>query len=317
MFNPHPRNFIAILFLAVSLVAGGTASASEEVRFASVSWTGVTVKTELAVQVLEALGYEASNTMVSVPIAYKAMEMNDADVFLGNWMPSMANIAEKFFAKGTVVKHVANMPGAKYTLAAPAYVVEGGLQDFSDIARYADKLDHKIYGIEEGNDGNEVIQAMIDQDMFGLGDFELIPSSEAGMLAQVQAFARRDKWIVFLGWAPHHMNEIIDMKYLTGSTEDTFGENNGTATVYTNIRRGFAEENPNVATFLTNFTFPIPMMNAIMAMLNENGGLEPAEAGLIWVRKNPEIYRGWLEGVETVDGRPALPAFERYLKTAG
>jgi glycine betaine/proline transport system substrate-binding protein len=302
-----------VFTLVLSLVAA-PAAAADEVRFASVSWTGVTIKTEIGVRIMEALGYESSNTMVSLPIVYKAMEMNDADIFLGNWMPSMATVANKFFERGTVVKYVANMPGAKYTLAAPAYVVDGGLKDFSDIARFADKLDHKIYGIEEGNDGNKVIEEMIEQDMFGLGDFELIPSSEAGMLAQVKAFTQQDKWVVFLGWAPHYMNEIIDMKYLTGSTAETFGENDGTATVYTNIRKGFDKENPNVANFLQQFIFPVSMMNEIMAMLYENDGLKPYQAGMHWVAQHPEIYRGWLEGVTTVDGEPALPAFERYLE---
>lgn len=316
MSNPNFSKSFATLCLVFSLLLGGNALAADEVRFVSVGWTGVTVKTELAVNILEALGYEASNTQVPLGIAYNAMKMNDADVFLGNWMPSMANVADKFFDEGTVIKYVANMPGAQYTLAAPSYVVEGGLTDFADIASFADELDHKIYGIEAGNDGNKVIQSMIDQDLFGLGGFELVPSSETAMLAQVQAFARQGKWIVFLGWKPHYMNEIIDMKYLTGSTAETFGADNGTATVYTNIRRGFAEENPNAAVFLANLIFPVSMMNEIMAMLHKNQELTPAEAGMIWIRQNPEIYRGWLEGVTTVDGRPALPAFEASLAAA-
>ncbi len=69
----------------------------------------------------------------------------------------METIANKFFRKGTVVKYTANMPGAKYTLAVPACAYKGGLRDFSDIAKFADKLENRIYGIEEGNDGNPPI----------------------------------------------------------------------------------------------------------------------------------------------------------------
>jgi glycine betaine/proline transport system substrate-binding protein len=290
-------------------------SASQKVRFVSVGWTGVTAKTELGVAIMDSLGYDASNTMVSVPIVYKAMETNEADIFLGNWMPSMASIANPYFENGSVVKFIDSMPGAKYTLAAPTYVVDGGLKSFADISKYADKLDHKIYGIEEGNDGNIIIQSMIDNNMFGLGDFDLIPSSEAGMLSQVQAYTRTEKWVVFLGWAPHYMNEIIDMTYLTGSTSKTFGANDGTATVYTNIRKGFDKEMPNVATFLKNFTFPISMMNQIIGMLNDNNDLEPGEAGLKWTKQHPEIYKKWLKGVTTADGKPALPVFENFLDT--
>lgn len=308
------KQTIFIFIMVLSLVFTGIASAKDEVKFVSVSWTGVTVKTELGVDALKSLGYEASNTMVSVPIAYKALETGDGDVFLGYWYPSMRNIAQKYFEKGSVVNFVVNMPGAKYTLAVPTYVAQEGLKDLSDIAKFKDKLEGRIYGIEEGNDGNLIIQSMIDKNMFDLKDFELIPSSEAGMLSQVKSYTREKKWIVFLGWAPHSMNEFIDMTYLTGSTPETFGENNGTATVYTNIRTGFDKEQPNVAAFLKNFKFPIPMMNQIMIMLDEDHNLTPREAGLRWIKDHPEVYTPWFNGIETIDGKNGLKAFENYLK---
>lgn len=307
------KKVIALVLLSVAVLFSGISFASTPVRFASVSWTGVTVKTELGVSILKTLGYEATKINLSVPIAYKAMDMGDADVFLGNWMPSMASIANKFFEKGSIIQYMANMNGAKYTLAAPSYVVDGGLKDFSDIAKYAEKLDHKIYGLEPGNDGNKVIQEMIDKNMFGLGDFKIIATSEPIMLSEVKGFIQQKKWVVFLGWSPHYMNRIIDMKYLTGSTAETFGDNDGTATVYTNLRKGFAEEQPNVALFLKNFTFPIAMMNEIAQMLQDDKRLKHGEAGLIWLKNHPEIYGGWLEGVKTIDGKPALPIFAATL----
>ena len=325
------KQCIPVLALALTLTAPVAAHASEQateqateqaaeqaadqIRFVHVGWTGVTVKTEIATALLDSIGYETSDLLVSVPIAYKAMSMGEADVFLGNWMPSMASIAQPFFEDGSVLKYVANMPGAQYTLAVPTYVYEGGLRHFSDIAEYGDRLDWKIYGIEEGNDGNEIIQMMIDKDMFGLGRFELVPSSEAGMLGQVQAAARDEQWVVFLGWAPHSMNETIDMRYLAGSTAETFGADDGTATVFTNVRAGFPEANPNVATFLKQLTFPVSMMNQIMVELHADDDLKPRDAGLDWVAQHPDIYNAWLEGVTTADGEPDAPAFEAWLQT--
>lgn len=309
------RLLVAMTLILSVLMFTVSANAANKIRLASVGWTGVTIKTDLAVSILESLGYEAENIMVSVPVAYEAMATGDADAFLGNWMPSMANIAQEYFDAGTVVQYVANMPGAQYTLAVPTYCAEGGLRDFADIAEFGDKLNWEIYGIEAGNDGNLIIQAMIDNNMFGLGDFTLVPSSEAGMLAQVRSYTQEEKWIVFLGWAPHSMNERIDMTYLTGSTDETFGANDGMATVWTNIRAGFDEESPNVALLLKNMAFPVSMMNQIMTTMHENESLTPLQAGLAWIKENPEIYQGWLEGVTTVDGEPGLQAFEAYLAT--
>lgn len=308
------KPLLALALALALMVTAVPSQARETIRFASVSWTGVTVKTELGVSVLKALGYDAENYMLSVPVAYKSMATGEADIFLGNWMPSMTSIAQPYFDDGSVVKSIANMEGAQYTLAAPTYVIEGGLKDFSDIAKYADKLDNKIYGIEEGNDGNEIIQAMIDKDMFGLGGFELIPSSEAGMLGQVKECTRTKKWAVFLGWTPHYMNEILDMGYLTGSTDETFGGNDGMATVFTNYRKGFDAEQPNIMAFIENFTFPLSMMNQIMTTMHENPDVKPREAGLAWIKAHPEVYKKWLDGVTTKDGKPALPAWEAWLK---
>lgn len=303
------RLVVMVTFL-LTMVMGSKALASDEVRFVYVPWTCVTVKTEVAEFILNNLGYDASSMMLSVPIAYQALATNEADIFLGNWMPTMKSIAGPQFESGKVKQLNPVMENCKYTLAVPTYVYEGGLQHFEDIARFADRLDYKIYGIEEGNDGNEVIEMMINENMFNLGDFDIIPSSETGMLSQVQSYARNKQWIVFLGWSPHWMNKVIDMQYLKGSDENTFGENDGTATVYINTRAGFIEEQPNVGQFLNNFLVPIEMINEAMTMLHEDNTMEHLDAGLAWLRKNPDVYRGWLEGVTTVDGKPALPVIE-------
>jgi len=301
---------VVMVSFLLTMVMGSKALASNEVRFVYVPWTCVTVKTEVAEFILDNLGYDASSMMLSVPIAYQALATNEADIFLGNWMPTMKSIASPHFESGKVDQLNPIMKNAKYTLAVPTYVYEAGLQHLEDIARFADRLDFKIYGIEEGNDGNEVIEMMIDENMFNLGEFDIIPSSETGMLSQVQSYTRNQQWIVFLGWSPHWMNNIIDMEYLKGSDEKTFGENDGTATVYINTRAGFIEDQPNVGEFLGNYLVPIEMINEAMTMLHEDNTMKDLDAGLAWLRKNPDVYRGWLEGVTTIDGKPALPVIE-------
>ncbi len=275
----------------------------------------MTVTSELAVAILQSLGYTSSNMMTSLPICYQALATGEADVFLGNWMPSMESVARPHFESGDVIQLTPNMAGAKYTLAVPTYAAEAGLKDFRDIARFGDKLEWKIYGIEEGNDGNDIIQSMIDADMYGLGRFEMVASSESGMLAQVQSLMRERKWIVFLGWSPHSMNEKIDMTYLSGSSDETFGPNDGTATVYTNVRKGFPGDMPNVTRFLENFAVPVSMMNEIMVTMHEHPEMKARDAALAWVAANPDMAAAWLEGVTTKDGKPALPAFEKLLQS--
>ena len=280
------------------------------VDFVEVQWSDIASTTAATRIALEAAGYETNSNIVSVPIAFQSLETGDVDIFLGDWEPSMSSYTKELLAEGKIVDHAVNLTGAKYTLAVPTYVAEGGVESFGDIAEYGEKFDYKIYGIEPGNDGNLLIQKMIDTDAFGLGDFELVASSEAGMLAQVRAMRPKEEWIVFLGWEPHPMNTNIDMTYLEGG-DDYFGPDLGAATVYTNARAGFLDENPNLAQFFDNLQFTLAMENEIMKDISE--GAEPRDAATAWLQENPEILGEWLDGVRTVDGQPGEPAVREAL----
>ena len=186
-----------------------------------------------------------------MPVTYQSLKNGDIDVFLGNWMPTMEADIAPFKADGSVEVVRANLEGAKYTLAVPKYLADEGLKDFADIAKFKEQLDGQIYGIEPGNDGNRLIQKMIDEGKFGLAGFEMVESSEQGMLAEVQRASRGNEPIVFLGWEPHPMNTNFELAYLTGGDE-VFGPNFGGATIYTNVRKGYLQECPNVGKLLQN-----------------------------------------------------------------
>jgi glycine betaine/proline transport system substrate-binding protein len=276
-----------------------------------VGWTDITATTALATTVLEALGYETEIEVVSVPVTYASLAAGDIDVFLGNWMPTMEGDIAPYREDGTVETVRANLEGAKYTLAVNDAAAALGIASFADIASQAEALEGKIYGIEPGNDGNRLIQSMIDDDMFGLSDFEVVESSEQGMLAQVDRLTSRGEPIVFLGWEPHPMNANFDLTYLEGG-DDVFGPDLGGATVFTNIRAGYAEECPNVGAFLGNLAFTLPMENEIMGAILDDGA-DPAQAARDWLSANPGVLSSWLDGVQTIDGGDATAAVEAAL----
>jgi len=207
-----------------------------------------------------------------------------------------------------------NLEGAKYTLAVPKYAAEAGLKTFADIAKFKDKLGGKIYGIEAGNDGNLIIDKMLKADAFGLKDFKLVESSEAGMLAEVKRTTRNKGWVVFLGWEPHPMNKSFELTYLEGG-DDWFGPNLGGATVSTNMRKGYAGECPNVGKLLSNLSFTLAMENAVMDDIM-NGNKKPDAAAKAWLKKNPDVLKSWLSGVTTFDGKDGLAAVQTKLGVA-
>lgn len=314
MNDKTPAKLIAsgLLIAMAPMAMAEVPQSCQTVDFAEVGWTDITATTALTREVLEGLGYETTSNTSSVPIAYAGMKNGDFDVFLGNWMPSMASISDPYIEKGQVDRLNANLEGAKYTLAVPQYVHDAGVTSLEDLDEHADKFDSSLYGIEAGNDGNLLIQSMIDDDAFGLGDWQLIDSSEAAMLAELGAKIDREQWMVFLGWEPHPMNTNFDIAYLAGA-DDYFGPNLGGATVYTNTRAGYVDECPNVGTLLNNLKFTLDMENQIMGAIMD-GGEQPRAAARSWLQANPDVLDGWLEGVTTVSGEPGLPAVKEALE---
>ena len=304
----------ALTALLATAVLGSAAHAQDDcqsVTFSDVGWTDITATTAATTVVLDALGYDTDVKVLSVPVTYTSLADGDIDVFLGNWMPTMEGDIAPYRDAGTVDTVRANLEGAKYTLAANRAAADLGITSFDAIAEHADALEGEIYGIEPGNDGNRLIQSMIDDDAFGLGEFEVVESSEQGMLAQVRRADSRDEPVVFLGWEPHPMNANFDLTYLEGG-DDWFGPDLGGATVYTNTRAGYVDACPNLGTFLNNLSFTLEMENEIMGMILDDG-MDGEEAARAWLTDNPEVLDGWLEGVETASGEEALPAVQSDL----
>lgn len=301
---------------AVTFAFAGSAFAAgcDKITFSDVGWTDITSTTAVTTEILQALGYETDIQVLGVPVTYEGLAKGDIDVFLGNWMPSMASIIQPYTDAKTVDTIRANLEGAKYTLATNEAGAKLGIKDFKDIAAHAADLENNIYGIEAGNDGNKLILDMIDKDAFGLktAGINLVESSEQGMLAQVAKEDQAGKPIIFLGWEPHPMNKTFKMTYLTGG-DDFFGPNLGGATIYTNTRAGYATECPNQGKLLANLVFSLDMENSIMgAILND--GKDPKDAAKEWLKANEATWKPWLDGVTTKDGKDAVAAVEASLK---
>jgi glycine betaine/proline transport system substrate-binding protein len=261
--------------------------------------------------VLDALGYKTKVMNLSVPVTYASLRNKDVDVFLGNWMPTMAADIKPYADDGSVVTLRPILEGARYTLAVPTVVAEAGVKGFADLAKHKDKFAGKIYGIEPGNDGNRLIQKMLDENAFGLKGWKLVESSEQAMLMQVTRAAKAGQWVVFLGWEPHPMNRKLALTYLDGG-DAFFGPNQGRSTVFTNVRRGYETECPGVTAFLKNLSFTLADESELMGLVLDDK-LEGPKAASTWLKAHADRLGPWLAGVKTVTGADALPAVREAL----
>jgi glycine betaine/proline transport system substrate-binding protein len=300
----------AIVLLSTPALADDPESC-QTILLSDPGWTDINSTNAIATTLLEGLGYEPEVKTLSVLVGYESMKNGDIDVFLGNWMPAQQKFIDDLNEANAVEVLTKNLTGAKFTLAVPSHVADMGVSDFNDLASHADAFDSKIYGIEPGAPANENMQKMIAADDFGLGDWEVVESSEQAMLAQVARAERADEAIVFLAWAPHPMNTRFDLTYLSGG-DKYFGANYGGAEVFTLARTGWAEECPNAATFFKNLTFTVDLESEMMGKILDDG-MSPGDAAKEWLAQNPDVLDPWLDGVTTLDGEPGLPAVKAAL----
>src|SRR5205823_4191941 len=107
------------------------------VRLSDIGWTDVTTTTAVFSALLRHLGYRPEITVLSVPVTYASMKNKDIDVFLGNWMPSQEGDRKSYVADGSVEVIRANLTGAKYTLAVPAYTYDRSEEHTSELQSLA------------------------------------------------------------------------------------------------------------------------------------------------------------------------------------
>jgi glycine betaine/proline transport system substrate-binding protein len=311
------RIFACSLLLTSSLSLADQAVAAEPascktVRVAEPGWNDLAFTTGTSMVLLKALGYEPQSSILGIEVIYQSMKNKDLDAFLGYWDPSMVNYYKAYKDEGSIETVVKNLEGAKYTFAVPTYVWEAGVKDFKDMQKFADKFGKKVYGIDAGSN-QPMVDAVADSSL-GLGGWEVVESSEVGMLTEVERAVRKNEFVAFLGWAPHPMhpmNTQFDIKYLTGGDKQ-FGPDFGAATVSTQVRKGYLAECPNVGKLLQNLTFDIDYENKGMKYLITDGK-NPEEAGLLMIKAEPQRLEKWLAGVTTFDGKDGLATVKAAL----
>ena len=191
----------ASALLSTNVMAADAASC-QNVRMGVVNWTDVIATSAMTQVLLDGLGYKTKQTSASQQIIFAGMRDQRLDLFLGYWNPLMTQTITPFVdAKQVKVLDKPSLEDARATLAVPTYLADKGLKTFADIAKFDKELGGKIYGIEPGSGANTQIKAMIAKNQFGLGKFQLVESSEAGMLAAVDRAVRRKEAVVFFGWA--------------------------------------------------------------------------------------------------------------------
>lgn len=275
------------------------------VRLAQNGWSDVAAGTALAAELYRALGYQPRISTLSVPAIHAGMRNGQVDAFLGGW-PSLADQRQPYLDDHSLTLLGPNLTGARIGLAVPAYLRDDGLRDMADLARYADRLNRRILAIEAGSASNARLEEVVRRNGFGLGAFQVTAQAQAALLASVQAAEKARQPVVFLAWEPHWLNRDLQPVYLAGA-DAVFGPDAGAVDVSTEARTAWLDTCPNAARLLRNLRFSADGIGAMMGALRVQGRA-PERAASGWLRDNPGVLAGWLDGVMAWDGKGGIEA---------
>ena len=303
---------LGLLLLASVFVFGACGGAGEDVRFGTVDWPEAIAKTHVAATVVEALGYETEIQELSVPGVFEGLESGALDIFVEAWFPTMQPNLDAT-DPGSIESVGINLPEATFSLAVNRTACDAGVRSHEDLDRFANRFEEDgqptIFGIEPGNDGNQVVLDMIANDTYSLGDWKLVESSTDGMLAQVDRRTSEGEWVAFTGWEPHWMNNRYDMCLLE-DPEEAWG---GKSRVETLVNENFPEEYPELYEFFERMKVDRDIQAELIDQI-DNSGKEPEEVALDWLKANPAVTAGWLRGVTATDGTDGFEALRRHLE---
>lgn len=295
------------LIAGLLIGAAGTAqAATQTVSFGVPPWPGVSVKTEIAEQLLETLGYKTKTENVGLPFIYRGLVDGSTDVFMGAWLPAQKDMLNPLVEKKQVVKLGSNLSGAIEGLAVPDYVWKKGIHSIKDLAAHPKMFDNKIYGIEAGSAMDQAISKAIKDNYEGLGDYKMVPSSTAAMLAQLKHSTPKKQPMVFLGWRPHWMNITFDIHYLKDKDDSPIAGIQSDVLTLVSAKM----KDDNVTTLLDHIQVDAKTQSRWIYNYSYKKG-DMSDVAHQWLAAHPKMVEKWLSGVKTVDGGSALDAYHK------
>lgn len=248
------------------------------------SWTDGLSTAYLLEDQLEKIGYtvEMQELTEAGPL-YAGLAQGDVDIYPSAW-PELTHKSYMDEYGDQIEDLGSYYDGAKLTIAVPEYV---DIDSIEDLKANADRFGGKIYGIEPGAGLTAQTQdSMIPE--YDLGDsYELVTSSTAAMLTELDSAIAAERDIVVTSWRPFWANDRYGLKDL----EDPKGAMGEAEALHFLGTDGFAEEYPEAAELIKGIALDDEQYASLEDMVvNEYGEGKEAEAIDAWLEENPDAY---------------------------
>ena len=280
---------VAVSAVAALSLGVGSASAAEPIKMAITDWADVLATANVAKYVLETkLNQPVKFVNADIGIQFEGVARDDLDIMVGGWLPVTHAV---YYAK---YKNDMDDVGIIYTggkngWAVPDYVPKSELSSIADLSKpdVKSKLDGTIQGIGPGAGLMQASEKTVQA--YGLSDYHLQSSSEAGMLAAVSRAYQSKQWVVATVWSPHWLWQKWHMRYLA----DPKGTLGGEEQIHAFASKQFAGKFQRADVFFKHFKMKLSDIEAIE--FDGNSSNDYAAAAKKFVDAHPDEVKSWLQ----------------------
>lgn len=300
-YSPRPQ--VAVVGVVVlALVAGGmgifgsssgTSGGSatnvgrgKEIRIGYIPWDEGIASTYLWKELLEERGFKVTTTQYAAAPLYTGLATGQVDFQTDSWLPTTH--AEYWKKYGSKLDDLGKWYGpTSLELTVPSYVKD--VNSLADLKDHASEFGGKIVGIEPSAGMMGLLKTKVLKE-YGLeGTYDVVDGSTPAMLAELKRDYAKKQPVVVTLWSPHWAYSDYDLKKLK-DPKGAWGPGDG---VHTLARKGFAADNPEVGTWLKNFSMTEEQLTGLEAQIQKSGKGAEQDAVRGWLGQHPDMVDRW------------------------
>lgn len=311
---------VVLLFSLIALTmvgcSGGT-SGNKEIAFADAGWDSIKFHNAVAGIIAEEIyGYSWREVPGSTTVLHEGLLKGEIDVHMEVWTDNLATYDDDL-AEGKLKELSINFDDNYQGVYVPRYVIEGdterGIKPLAPDLKYVwDLKDYpevfpddenegmgRIYGAIPGWEVDEILHKKYLH--YGLDDNFIYfrPGSDAALATAITSAYDKGEPIAAYYWEPTWLLGMYDMVLLEDEPfdEETYieGETELPAVKVTvAASNDFAEDNPEILEFLSNYKTSSQLTSEALAHMQETGD-DYIETAKWFLRENEELLDEWLD----------------------
>ncbi|KIF01644.1 glycine/betaine ABC transporter permease [Streptomyces sp. RSD-27] len=249
-----------------------------------IPWDEGIASTFLWKELLEQRGFKVDARQLEAGALYTGLAGGGIDFQTDSWLPvTHAQYWQKY---GNKLEDLGSWYGpTSLELSVPSYVKD--VRSLADLKGKSDRFKGRIIGIEPSAGEMSILKDKVLKE-YGLeGEYQVVDGSTPGMLAELKRAYEKKEPVAVALWSPHWAYSSYELTKLE-DPKGAWGKGDG---IHTLARKGFAEDEPEVARWLRDFKLTEEQLTGLEAKIQQTGKGKEQEAVRAWLKENPDAVK--------------------------